>query len=70
MSIWHDCIKPILITIIVFILFIGIVNFFAEQQHSKEFNNGYCQTCGKEVIPIGHMFDTDYYCQNCHKYNN
>lgn len=34
-----------------------------------EFNGGKCQVCGEDVIPVGHQFSTDYYCPNCHRYN-
>lgn len=70
MKIWHDCIKPILTIVCVSVLLIGGLIFFCEREHDKEFNNGYCQICGEEVIPIGHAYTTDYYCQKCHRYND
>ena len=34
-----------------------------------DFNEGKCEICGENVIPVGHLFSTDYYCTNCQRYN-
>jgi Zn finger protein HypA/HybF involved in hydrogenase expression len=43
--------------------------FAIEAKEQKQFNNGVCQTCGGDIIPVGHQYTTSYYCPKCKTYN-
>lgn len=66
---WENVIKPILILIIATTILIGTLSYFAEKDNQKRFNNGLCQVCGEDVLPIGHTYSTDYYCEHCKRFN-
>jgi hypothetical protein len=54
--------------LIVVILVVGIGAIIYESL-DLDFNDGKCQVCGENVIPVGHQYTTDYYCPNCQRYN-
>ena len=54
--------------LVVAILIVGIGVIIYEGL-DLDFNDGKCQVCGGDVIPVGHNYTTDYYCPNCKRYN-
>ena len=54
--------------LIIAILIVGIGAIIYESM-DLDFNNGKCEICGENVVPVGHQFSTDYYCMNCQRYN-
>ena len=64
--------KDLLIPLIALLILVGIVcgiGAYYEAEDERQHNGGYCQTCGGEVLPVGHQYHTDYYCRACKKYN-
>ena len=56
------------IILIIVILAIGVGTIIYESL-DLDFNDGKCQVCGENVVPVGHQYTTDYYCINCQRYN-
>lgn len=62
---WLWEVKWLLVLLLVMVLLIVGISI----GESKAFNNGECQKCGEEVIPVRHQYTTDYYCPSCKRYN-
>lgn len=60
--------RDFLVFLIAIALMVGLV-IGIDNDNERRHNGGYCQTCGGEVLPVGHQYHTDYYCQACRKYN-
>ena len=59
----------ILTIILAIVIFVGGIGTIIYESLNLDFNDGKCQVCGENVIPVGHQYTTDYYCPNCRRYN-
>ena len=65
---YNEWVVPVVGLILIIGVIIGI-GCAIEFSDDRKFNDGYCQTCGEVVQPVGHAYSTDYYCASCKKYN-
>ena len=59
----------VLVAILAVALLVVGIGTVIYESWDLDFNDGKCQICGENVIPVGHQFTTDYYCTNCQRYN-
>jgi hypothetical protein len=59
----------ILTVILAIVILVGGIVTIIYESLNLDFNDGKCQVCGENVIPVGHQYTTDYYCPNCQRYN-
>jgi hypothetical protein len=59
----------ILVSILVIAIVVAGIGTIIYEGIDSDFNEGKCEICGENVIPVGHQFSTDYYCTNCQRYN-
>ena len=64
-----ESVALILTSILVIAIIVAGIGVIIYEEMNLDFNEGKCEICGENVIPVGHQFSTDYYCTNCQRYN-
>jgi hypothetical protein len=59
----------ILVSILITAILVVGIGAIIYEEKDLDFNEGKCEICGENVIPVGHHYSTDYYCINCQRYN-